>query len=380
MDDVIAFSKDPMKIMKELEKHYVMKGVGKPQYYLGGDVVELDECWNKENIYLAFSAETYIRNCLPKLAKLCNKEQFPKCNSPMDSNYHPELDESELCNAQEISIYRSLIGSANWIITLGRFDIMYAVTVLARYNCSPRKGHCEALQRVFGYLRKKPKGKILIDVEEAPIRSSVNVTSGQNWSEMYPDACEDIPKDMPIQRGKPVSITTYVDADHARDKVTCRSVTGVLLLVNNTPLQWVSKRQPTVETSTYGSELVAARIAVDMIVEVRYKLRMLGINIEESSMLLGDNMSVVLNTTIPSSPIKKKHLACAYNHICEAIAAGIIDFAHIDSKVNMADIFTKPLPTPLFEELLKNYLFRKPKSLTLEEYRNLQSNSMIEGE
>ena len=43
VDDVIAFSKEPMVIMKELEKNYVMKGVGKPQYYLGGDVVELPE-------------------------------------------------------------------------------------------------------------------------------------------------------------------------------------------------------------------------------------------------------------------------------------------------------------------------------------------------
>ena len=125
-----------------------------------------------------------------------------------------------------------------------------------------------ALHRVFGYLRKYPKGKILIDVAEAPVRSEVKITKGQNWSEMYPDACEDIPKNMPIARGKPATLTTYVDADHARDKVTCRSVTGVLMLINNTPLQWVSKRQGTVETSTYGSELIAARTAIDMIIEV----------------------------------------------------------------------------------------------------------------
>ena len=71
VDDVIVFSKDPMAIMKELEKNYVMKGVGKPQYYLGGDVVELQEPWDKEGIYTAFSAETYIKNCLPKLKAMC---------------------------------------------------------------------------------------------------------------------------------------------------------------------------------------------------------------------------------------------------------------------------------------------------------------------
>ena len=41
-----------MAVMKDLEKHHIMKGVGKPQYYyLGGDVVELGEEWNKEGIY-----------------------------------------------------------------------------------------------------------------------------------------------------------------------------------------------------------------------------------------------------------------------------------------------------------------------------------------
>jgi hypothetical protein len=60
-----------MTIMKDLEKHYIMKGVGKPQYYLGGDVVELGEEWNKEGIYTAFSAETYIKNSLGKPATMC---------------------------------------------------------------------------------------------------------------------------------------------------------------------------------------------------------------------------------------------------------------------------------------------------------------------
>ena len=69
---------------------------------------------------------------------------------------------------------------------------------------------------------------------------------------------------------KECTITCFVDADHARDKVTCRSVTGVFLLANNTPLIWYTKRQKTVETSTYGSELVAARIGTEMVIEVRY--------------------------------------------------------------------------------------------------------------
>jgi hypothetical protein len=68
-------------------------------------------------------------------------------------------------------------------------------------------------------------------------------------------------------------MTVYVDADHAHDLVTTRSITGILVVLNNTPIRWMSKRQKTVETSTYGSELVASRIATEFILEVRYMLR-----------------------------------------------------------------------------------------------------------
>jgi hypothetical protein len=140
-------------------------------------------------------------------------------------------------------------------------------------------------------------------------------------------------------------------------------VTGIILLVNNTPLIWISKRQKTVESSTYGSELVAARIAIDLIIEMRYKFRMLGIQLEKQTVMVGDNMSVVLNTTIPSSSLKKKHLACSYHRVREAIAGKFVVFGHIDSVVNLADIGTKPLSTLIFHKLIGPYLFRIPKHL-----------------
>ena len=97
VDDVILFSKNPMTIIRELEKFYTMKGVGKPQYYLGGDVHKLRKEWEPERINSAFSAETYIRQNLPKLAKICGKEQFAYQKTPFRDKYHPELDEWPLC-------------------------------------------------------------------------------------------------------------------------------------------------------------------------------------------------------------------------------------------------------------------------------------------
>jgi len=358
VDDVIAFSKFPMEIMEELKKTYIMKGVGKPQYYLGGDVVDLPKEWHKEGIETAFSAQTYIANCIPKLAKMCGKEKFTSFKTPFNETYHPELDTSPFCDAEHISKFKSLVGSANWTITLGHYDITYATSTLSWYTMAPREGHFKAMERLFGYLYKFPKGHIVLDTSIAPIRDKAQFNSGYDWNELYPDASEDVPENMPQPNGKLATLTCYVDADHARDKVTCRSVTGIILLINNTPLCWISKRQRTVETSTYGSELVAGRIAIDLIVEIRYKMRMLGILLEDTSVLVGDNMAVVINTTLPSSALKKKHQACNYHRVCEAIAAGYI---------SLVTICTKPLGTMQFHALIVQYMFRRPLTTTFSE-------------
>jgi hypothetical protein len=68
-------------------------------------------------------------------------------------------------------------------------------------------------------------------------------------------------------------------------------------MLNNTPIRWISKRQKTVETSTYSSGLGASRVATELILEVRYMLRSLGVALDEPELMLGDNMSVVLITT-----------------------------------------------------------------------------------
>ena len=135
---------------------------------------------------------------------------------------------------------------------------------------------------------------------------------------------EDIPDDIPKPVTKPVSITVYVDASHGSDLVTRRSVTGILLCVNKTPVKWYSKRQNTVESSTYGSELVALRITIEMILEFRYKLRMMGIVINGPAVMFVDNKAVVKNTTLPSSTLKKKHNTIAYHKCREAVASNIM--------------------------------------------------------
>ena len=82
---------------------------------------------------------------------MCGVPKFKKQNVPFSEEYHPELDTSELLGPPEISKYKSLIGSGNWLITLGRFDIQYAMSTLSQYSMA-RVGHMTTLHRIFGYL------------------------------------------------------------------------------------------------------------------------------------------------------------------------------------------------------------------------------------
>lgn len=93
---------------------------------------------------------------------------------------------------------------------------------------------------------------------------------------------------------------------------------------------------------------------------MRYGLRMLGFPIDGPATMLGDNKSVILNTTVPSSVLKKKHNAIAYHRVREAIAGSIVRFAHVDSVDNFSDILTKSVSKDIFYRILKRCLLRVP--------------------
>jgi hypothetical protein len=74
VDDILIWSKDPMTVIKSLEKTYMLKSVHIPKYYLGGNVEFLgDSCKNQE-LELALSAKTYIQSVIPKFEGLFGKE------------------------------------------------------------------------------------------------------------------------------------------------------------------------------------------------------------------------------------------------------------------------------------------------------------------
>jgi hypothetical protein len=227
---------------------------------------------------------------------------------------------------------------------------MVPVSMLSRYVVSPREGHLQQVFHIFAYMKHHKRSRMVFDDTEPVFdESSFKVC---DWSDFYPDAEEAIPHDAPMVRGNGVVTSCFVDADHAGCKATRRSHTGVILFVNKAPIMWYSKRQNTVETSTFGSEFCAMKTAIDMIEGLRYKLRMLGIPLTGATSVFCDNESVVKNSTAPESTLKKRHNAIAYHRAREAQAAGIIRVAWESGDTQIGDLLTKLMPGPRLKELI----------------------------
>ena len=111
-------------------------------------------------------------------------------------------------------------------------------------------------------------------------------------------AKELLPHRAPTPKGPYVTTITYVDANLYHDYISGKAVTGVLHLVNQTPVDWYTKKQSTVETATYSSEFVAAKTAVEQLLDLRTTLRYLGANVREKSHMFGDNQSVVTSLSV----------------------------------------------------------------------------------
>ena len=362
VDDILCFSEKPKEVMDSLSRLYRLKdgSVQIPDRYLGAEILRY-QVLDGRTVW-AMRGREYLKYSI-KIVESDNEEILNKggltlkYKTPMEQNYKPEVDITPLLTPKMITRYQSYIGILRWAIELGRIDIHYEVSRLSSYNAQPREGHYKAILRVFSYLKGHLNSTLVFDDME--IKSEINeIQPDEDWSDFYPDAMEEkCPPNCPKPRGPTINMTTYTDADHAGNLVTRRSHTGIIHFLNNAPISWYSKRQTTVEASTFGSEFNALRVAVDQIVAMRQKLRYMGVRVEQPTKVFCDNMSVVLNSSKPESTLKRKHNQICFHRVREAVASKIIRVGYVDSKCNLADILTKNLPSISRKRLLYEILW-----------------------
>ena len=338
VDDLLAALKEPKTFIEALQSpplNYSLKGGVEPSFHLGGSFTRDPDgtlCWN---------ASKYIERLREVYETTFGTKPIPR-KEPMHPSVVPELDGSPLCEPDDITRFQRVLGALQWTISLCRFDIAGAVLCLNQFNCAPRTNHLKWMRGIADYVISHPTYGIRFRTL-IPDYSHLEVTT-YDWStSVYGDPKEALPHDAPPPKGFMVRTSTYVDANLLHNRVTGRSCTGVIHFLNQTPIDWFSKRQAQVETATYGSEFVAARQATEQIMDLRYTLRMMGVPLDGPSWMFGDNKGVVQSSTIPHSQLSKRWCALSYHRVREAIASGFLHFLHLEGKQNCADILTKLL-------------------------------------
>jgi hypothetical protein len=214
-----------------------------------------------ENAWV-LSCATYLKECIRRIEsddELLLEGTLWTHRTPLPEGCHPELDDSILLPDVGIRKYQMLIGMAQWACTIGRLDIAFAVSSLSRLSAAPRQHNLELALHLFGYLKKNPNRRIVLDSRPLIMDDDLRCNSFHpDFLDDYPDATEDVGTDFPMAFGKELDTTVFFDADHAHDHATRRSISGLIVFVGSTPVIWISKRQGCIATSTYCAEFVSA--------------------------------------------------------------------------------------------------------------------------
>jgi hypothetical protein len=305
VDDVICISENAERVIRdEIGRDWELKdeSIGPPSKYLGGLLREVTlsngvQAW-------AFGSSQYVKaavaNVQEHLRKLNGSKIWANClpkrvQTPLSCDYRPEIDISPECDEADAAYYHSLIGVLRWIVELGRVDIDVEVSMMSSHLAMPRVGHLKELYHIFAYLENHQNVEMVFD--PTPVLPDMNLFEWADWS-YSPYDKEKLTEELPLSLS--MTMRVFVDGDHAGDQLTRRSRTGFIIFLNNAPIYWSSKKQNSCETSTFGSEFVAMKQACEYIRGLRYKLRMMGITVDEPTFIFGDDQSVLANTTNPT--------------------------------------------------------------------------------
>jgi hypothetical protein len=221
VDDILVISAAPSPVMKTIQKAYRLKEPPcAPKTYLGATIKpwnipgENKPVWSMNSTHYLKEA---IRNLEVELAKLglCLRG---KPNTPMQTNYRPELDVSPILGPDQANYFQSLIGILRWAVELGRIDIYIDVALLSSHLVEPRMGYLEQVFHIFCYLKAHLNSHMVFDPNYVSWDQAT--FEDHEWKDFYSNAAESIPPNAPPPRGLPVQINAFVDANHAGNKVT----------------------------------------------------------------------------------------------------------------------------------------------------------------
>ena len=331
VDDCILISKE--KSMLDQFIHSLANGIEKFEFtdegsmdkYLG---VEIEQLNGNEFIlrqpyliqrildFLNVAPESYNKRDVPVIGPLLGRDES---GPDRKHEWH----------------YRSAIGMLGYLQTSTRPDISMAVHQCARFNACPKLCHEKAIKYIARYL---------LSTHDKGIHYKPDPTRG---------------------------LECFVDADFAggwasgehTNPECVLSRTGFVIMYAGCPLTWSSKLQTEIALSTTESEYIALSQAMretipfmNLMMEVGKIFPLHNPVPKFHCKVFEDNRSCIKVAESPKFTPRTKHIAIKYHHFRSYVADGTIKIYPVESKNQLADIFTKPLDKTIFCDLRRRLM------------------------
>ena len=302
----------------DLQSHFEVKSLGRPNLLLGMKVfIGLN--------LISLSQSHYIDSLLEKYGLT---DANPVA-TPMDPNVKLDIYEGrdEIkpdgdTDGDDPKItygYAQLIGSLMYLAIGTRPNIAYAVNRLAQFTSNPRPLHWTAVKRVFQYLKYTKNFALTYGGDDDTIRNT--------------------------------DLNFFCDADWANDTSDRKSISGYVTIVAGGAVSWSSKKQQTVALSTAEAEYVAATHIAKQVLWHRTLFDELDFHHSSTSTIFTDNQAAISISHHPEFHSRTKHIDIAHHFLRDLISEGTVNTVYVNTRDNLADLFTKGLSRDLHDDL-----------------------------
>ncbi|GKD05478.1 ribonuclease H-like domain-containing protein, partial [Tanacetum coccineum] len=316
VDDIVVTASSEsllQQIIRSLHQEFSMTDMGSLTYFLGISITH-------DSSRLFLSQKKYVLEILDRAHMVnCNPSR-----TPIDTEYKLGSDGDPVCDP---TLYRSLVGSLQYL-TFTRPDISYVVQQVCLYMHDPREPHFFVLKRILRYVRGT------LDYGLQLFSSSTT------------------------------KLVAYSDSDWAGCPITRRSTSGYCVFLGKNLLSWFSKCQSTPSRFSDEAEYHGVANAVAESCWLGNLLRELHNPLTSATLVYCDNVSVVYLSCNPVQHQCTKHIEIDIHFVRDLVAAVKVRVLHFPSRYQFADIFTKGLPSALFEEFWSSLSIRCPPALT----------------
>jgi Reverse transcriptase (RNA-dependent DNA polymerase) len=314
VDDSILIGRDRSKLdsmINDLSSELELTREGDLAAFLGIQISNSDTgslTFTQAGLIDRILVATNLTNCNPSSTPALKDALGPDSTGPL---------------ACESWNYRSIVGMLLYLASNSRPDIAFAVHQCARFSHAPRASHEIALKRICRYLKgTSDKGIIFTPTSD-------------------------------------FGLDCYCDSDYAGlfgrensdDPISAKSRTGYVITLSGCPLIWVSKLQTTIALSTMEAEYQALSQSCRDLIPLRHLIQEAAtafrlsdqFSVRSYSKIYEDNTACLSQASMPKMTPRTKHIAVSYHWFREYVASGALHICKVDTKANLADIFTKGL-------------------------------------